>query len=48
MKSKYKYSDQLAIWLKNLGYTHCFFLSGGNIMHAQESFRTKFNCIPID
>ena len=47
MKSKYKYSDQLAIWLKNLGYTHCFFLSGGNIMHAQESFRTKFNCIPI-
>ena len=47
MKSKYKYSDQLAIWLKNLGYTHCFFLSGGNIMHIQESFRTKFKCIPV-
>tara|TARA_B100000131_G_C18120937_1_gene612898 strand:- start:2442 stop:4220 length:1779 start_codon:yes stop_codon:yes gene_type:complete len=47
MKIKYKYSDQLAIWLKKLGYTHCFFLSGGNIMHAQESFRTKFKCIPI-
>ena len=47
MANKYKYSDQLAIWLKHLGYTHCFFLSGGNIMHAQESFRTKFNCIPI-
>ena len=47
MKTKYKYSDQIAIWLKKLGYTHCFFLSGGNIMHAQESFRTKFKCIPI-
>ena len=47
MANKYKYSDQIALWLKNLGYTHCFFLSGGNIMHAQESFRTKFNCIPI-
>ena len=47
MKTNYKYSDQVAIWLKNLGYTHCFFLSGGNIMHAQESFRTKFECIPV-
>tara|TARA_B100000941_G_scaffold70062_1_gene47486 strand:- start:7706 stop:9487 length:1782 start_codon:yes stop_codon:yes gene_type:complete len=47
MKTKYKYSDQVAIWLKKLGYTHCFFLSGGNIMHAQESFRTKFKCVPI-
>ncbi len=47
MTTKYKYSDQIAVWLKNLGYTHCFFLSGGNIMHAQESFRTQFKCIPV-
>ncbi len=47
MTKQLKYSDQLAHWLKQLGYTHCFFLSGGNIMHIQESFRTNFKCIPI-
>ncbi len=47
MVQKLKYSDQLANWLKKLGYTHCFFLSGGNIMHIQESFRTNFKCIPM-
>ena len=26
-----KYSDLLADWLAELGYTHCFFLAGGNI-----------------
>ncbi len=42
-----KYSDQLATWLKKLNYTHCFFLSGGNIMHLLDSFRGQFKCIPI-
>ena len=32
-----KYSDLLADWLAELGYTHCFFLAGGNIMHLLES-----------
>ena len=42
-----KYSDQLALWLKKLNYTHCFYVSGGNIMHLQDSFRNNFKCIPV-
>ena len=42
-----KYSDQLAKWLKKLNYTHCFYVSGGNIMHLLDSFRESFNCIPV-
>ncbi len=42
-----KYSDYLAKYLKKSGYEYCFYLSGGNIMHLQNSFRTHFNCIPI-
>jgi acetolactate synthase-1/2/3 large subunit len=42
-----KYSDLLADWLAELGYTHCFFLAGGNIMHLLESCSRKFKCIPV-
>jgi acetolactate synthase I/II/III large subunit len=42
-----KYSDQLASWLAELGYTHCFFVAGGNIMHLLESCSHKFTCIPV-
>jgi acetolactate synthase-1/2/3 large subunit len=42
-----KYSDQLAIWLAELGYTHCFFVAGGNIMHLLESCSHRFTCIPV-
>ena len=42
-----KYSDVLADWLAELGYTHCFFLAGGNIMHMVESCSRKFKCIPV-
>ncbi|MHB1022591.1 MAG: thiamine pyrophosphate-binding protein [Acidobacteriaceae bacterium] len=42
-----KYSDQLADWLVELGYTHCFFLAGGNIMHLLESCSHRFTCIPV-
>jgi len=42
-----KYSDQLAVWLSELGYTHCFFVAGGNIMHLLESCSHKFTCIPV-
>jgi acetolactate synthase-1/2/3 large subunit len=42
-----KYSDQLASWLVELGYTHCFFVAGGNIMHLLESCSRKFTCIPV-
>jgi acetolactate synthase I/II/III large subunit len=42
-----KYSDQLVIWLSELGYTHCFFVAGGNIMHLLESCSHKFTCVPV-
>ena len=42
-----KYSDQLADWLVELGYTHCFFVAGGNIMHLLESCSRRFTCIPV-
>jgi acetolactate synthase-1/2/3 large subunit len=41
-----KYSDVLADWLVDLGYTTCFFVAGGNIMHALESFRHRFAMRP--
>ena len=42
-----KYSDQIALWLAELGYTHCFFVAGGNIMHLLESVSHKLTCIPV-
>ena len=42
-----KYSDQIADWLVGMGYTHCFYVSGGNIMHLLESFSQKLNCVAV-
>ena len=42
-----KYSDQIADWLVKLGYTHCFFVGGGNIMHLIESLSLKLDCRPV-
>jgi len=42
-----KYSDEIADWLLDEGYTHCFFVAGGNIMHILNSVREKFVCIPF-
>ena len=42
-----KYSDQLIDWLTDLGYTHCFFVAGGNIMHLLDSARNRLKCIPV-
>lgn len=39
-----KYSDQIADWLVALGYTHCFYVGGGNIMHLVESLSRKLDC----
>jgi acetolactate synthase-1/2/3 large subunit len=41
------YASQLCDWLVELGYTHCFLLAGGNIMHLLEAVRTRFECIPV-
>lgn len=41
------YSDQICDWLLEAGYTHCFFVAGGNIMHLLNSARTRFKCVPV-
>jgi acetolactate synthase-1/2/3 large subunit len=42
-----KYSDQFVDWLVEEGYTHCFFVAGGNIMHLLDSVRTRMTCVPF-
>lgn len=42
-----KYSDVLVDQLVDLGYTHCFFLGGGNVMHLIESARTRMECVAV-
>ncbi len=42
-----KYSDVFMDWLKEEGYTHCFFVGGGNVMHLLESASKRFKCIPV-
>jgi acetolactate synthase-1/2/3 large subunit len=42
-----KFSDRLARTLRNQGVTHCFFVSGGNVMHLLESFSREFICVPV-
>ena len=42
-----KYSDQIGIWLKALGYTHYFYVGGGNIMHLTESLSRYLKGVPV-
>ena len=44
---KINYSDNLSLWLKEEGYTHCFFIAGGNIMHILNSLRKDFKMVPF-
>jgi acetolactate synthase-1/2/3 large subunit len=41
-----KYSDLIGDWLVEMGYSTCFFVAGGNIMHALDSFRSRFDMRP--
>ena len=41
------YADFLTDLLVKEGYTHCFFVAGGNIMHLLNSCRSRFNCVPV-
>ena len=41
------HADQMVRWLGELGYTHCFFVSGGNSMHLLNAARQKMVCIPV-
>lgn len=40
-----RYSDLLIQWMTELGYTHCFFVPGGNIMHLINSADQKMTCV---
>ena len=42
-----KYSEVLVDWLVDLGYTHCFFVAGGNNMHLLDGVRKRLTCIPV-
>ena len=42
-----KFSDLFVKQLKKLGYTPCFFVAGGNIMHLLNSLRSNLKCIPF-
>jgi acetolactate synthase-1/2/3 large subunit len=42
-----KYADLLGQWLVEMGYTHCFFVAGGGIMHLLDGIRHQFECIPV-
>jgi acetolactate synthase I/II/III large subunit len=44
---KRKYSDKFIDDLVRLGYTHCFFVGGGNVMHVLESARTRMVCVAV-
>jgi acetolactate synthase-1/2/3 large subunit len=40
-------SEMMAQELKSLGYSHCFYLAGGNIMHLIAAFSQHFVMIPV-
>jgi len=42
-----KYSDLVMNWLRDIGYTHCFFVAGGNSMHLLDGARRTMTCIPV-
>jgi acetolactate synthase I/II/III large subunit len=42
-----RYGSQMMAWLRDLGYTHCFFVAGGNSMHLLDGARTTMTCIPV-
>ena len=45
--SDIKYSDQLGKWLQAAGYTHYFYVGGGNIMHLTESLSRFLTGVPV-
>ncbi len=42
-----RHADEVMAWLVELGYTHCFFVAGGNIMHFLNGARSRFACVPF-
>jgi len=39
-----RYSECIGNWLVHLGYTDCFYVAGGNIMHLLAAFSERLNC----
>lgn len=46
MADREKYAEVFVSWLSELGYTHCFFVAGGNIMHLIDGVRKQMVCVP--
>jgi acetolactate synthase-1/2/3 large subunit len=42
-----KFADRFVDWLVELGYTDCFFVAGGNIMHLLDAARSRVRCTPF-
>ena len=42
-----KFSESFSNLLKQHGFTHCFFVAGGNSMHMLDSARQHFSCVPF-
>lgn len=42
-----KYAQVLIRWLVQEGYTTCYFVAGGNIMHLLDGIRSQVRCIPV-
>lgn len=47
MNTSKNYADLFCDELVKQGYTHCFYLAGGNIMHLLNSVSSRFVCIPV-
>lgn len=47
MTTSKNYADLFCDELVKRGYTHCFYLAGGNIMHLLNSVSSRFVCIPV-
>jgi acetolactate synthase-1/2/3 large subunit len=47
MPTSKNYADLFCDELVKQGYTHCFYLAGGNIMHLLNSVSSRFVCIPV-
>ena len=42
-----KYCEYFIDWLVEEGYTTCFFVAGGNIMHLLAAARHRLECVPV-
>lgn len=45
--SGYTYADHVTDMLADMGYTHCFLVPGGAIMHLVNAARSRMTCIPV-